>query len=386
MDHQKVTVLVLLDLSAAFDTIDINILSSIFQEKFKIGGNVANWFSEYLTDRNQRILFDGVLSTKFSVDYGVPQGSVAGPVTFLSYLSSLYDLIESHLPSVGGFADDNQLYLAFHPRDCEANEAIKEMSACVKSVRKWMLQHRLKINDMKTEIIFLGSKKQLSKLDVNEFTVGNATIKAVNKVCNLGVIFDAELSMKDHISAVCKKGFFQLYRLRNLRRCVDQKTLNTLVHAFVTSHLDYGNSMFYQLPDIQIRRLQLLQNAAARFVTGKKKFDSAKECLKQLHWLPIRARIDFKIALLVFKYKLGILPSYLSELIKDKSCQKTLRSSNKDLLSMPRVKTSFGMRAFTYAAPAVWNNLPEDLKSIRSLDTFKRKLKTHLFRNAFNGI
>ena len=110
MDNQNVTLLVLLDLSAAFDTIDFNILSSIFTHKFKISGSVAAWFKSYLTDRRQKILIDGVFSEEFDLKYGVPHGSVAGPVTFLSYLSSLHDLIEEYQLNVAGFADDNQLY------------------------------------------------------------------------------------------------------------------------------------------------------------------------------------------------------------------------------------------------------------------------------------
>jgi len=383
MDNQRITLLVLLDLSAAFDTIDIDILSSIFSEKFKITGTAANWFREYLTNRHQRILINGTLSEKFKVDFGVPQGSVAGPVIFLSYLSSLYDLIDTYLPDVAGFADDNQLYLSFCPTSANENNALEVMSSCISAIRTWMLQHRLKINDSKTEILFLGSKQQLAKLSVSELTVGNTNIKAVDKVRDLGIIFDRKLDMKSHISSVCSKGFHQLYRLRHIRKYVDNSTLCTLVHAFVTSHLDYGNSMFFNLPDNQINRLQRLQNSAARLILGKGKFDSAKECLKTLHWLPIRARIDFKIAL-VFKSKLEMLPSYLCDLIKPLARKRSLRSNCKDLLQLPHVKTeTFGKRAFTYAAPKVWNSLPESLKTLKSVDTFKSNLKTYLFRSAF---
>ena len=257
------------------------------------------------------------------------------------------------------------------------------MCACVSGIRTWMLQHRLKINDSKTEIIVLGSKQQLCKLGIEEFTVGSASIKVVDKVRNLGVIFDRGLSMKDHISTVCNKGFHQLYRLRQIRKYVNNETLCTLVHAFITSHLDYGNSMFYNLPDKQIHRLQRMQNAAARLIMRKRKYDSAKECLKALNWLPVKLRIEFKIALFVFKLKLGILPSYLCELLQWKVGVRTLRSSEKCLLYVPPFKTSFGKRAFTYAAPCVWNSLPMEIKLSKSIENFKKLLKSHMFRRAF---
>ena len=299
IDQKKVTLLVMLDLSAAFDTLDMDILSNIFKSKFKIEGNVAIWFSEYLTNRHQRIHINGVLSDKFQVEYGVPQGSVAGPVTFLSYLSSPYELIETYLPDVGGFADDNQLYLAFQPTQQGESDVLEETSTCIAAIRKWMLQHRLKINDGKTEVLFLGSKHQLNKVGLDTFTVGNTTVNVVDKVRNLGVIFDRELKMKEHISAVCSKGFHQLYRLRQIRRYLDNDTMCTLVHAFVTSHLDYGNAMFYNLPQSQICRLQHLQNAAARLILRKRKFDSARECLKELHWLPVHRVQDSSFCLQV---------------------------------------------------------------------------------------
>ena len=110
MDSQKVTMLVLLDLSAAFDTVSLNILSEVFQFKFNIKGSVLNWFQTYLKDRKQRILINNTLSDEYELKVGVPQGSCAGPVAFLGYLSSLYDVIDKHLPEVGGYADDPTIF------------------------------------------------------------------------------------------------------------------------------------------------------------------------------------------------------------------------------------------------------------------------------------
>jgi hypothetical protein len=215
--------------------------------------------------------------------------------------------------------------------------------------------------------------------------VGNSTIACVDKVKNLGVVFDKTLSMQDHINMVCSKGFYQLYRLRQIRKYVDTNSLETLVHAFITSHLDYGNAMLYNIPESQLCKLQLLQNAAAKLLCNKRKFDSATECLRTLHWLPVKQRIMFKIALLVFKNKLGKLPTYLSCLIHEKKNSRSLRSSNKDLLDVPKLKgTMFGRRSFSFAAANVWNDLPEKLKQCVSLAKFKKDLKTHLFQITFN--
>ena len=128
MDQQTVTMLVLLDLSAAFDTVSLGILTEIFQFQFGIAGNVLKWFVSYLSDREQRVKIYQTLSDAYKVRVGVPQGSCAGPVAFLGYLSSLYDVIQEHLPEVGGYADDNQLCLAFKPKSDDEQAAINNMN------------------------------------------------------------------------------------------------------------------------------------------------------------------------------------------------------------------------------------------------------------------
>jgi hypothetical protein len=286
---------------------------------------------------------------------------------------------------VGGFADDSQLYLSFKPdSDRSKTEAVQKMDDCINAVRSWMLQHKLKINDAKTEFIIIGGQKQLQKVTDCAVTVGRTQIKPVDKVRNLGMVFDEHLSMKDHMRKVCKAGFHQLYRLRQLRKYFDDKSMESLVHSFVTSHIDYGNAMFAGLPDVTIGKLQRLQNAAARLVTRSSKYDSITAILKERHWLPVKYRVKFKICLLVYKCLHGIGPHYLSELLEFPQSTRTLRSTSNNLLYVPKMKTeSFGKRSFKYVAPSYWNELPLSVRKCDKIDNFKAKLKTHLFTVAF---
>jgi len=141
-----------------------------------------------------------------------------------------------------------------------------------------MLQHRLKLNDSKTEVMVLGSTHQLKKLKFTDFAIGNATVNLVDKVYTLGIIFDKTLSMKDNVNSICSKGFYQLYRLRQIEKYMDTKSITTLVHAFVTSYLDCGNAMLFNLPENQISKLERPQKVAAK-LCGKGKSDSGTECL-----------------------------------------------------------------------------------------------------------
>ena len=358
------------------------------QHKFKITGTVADWFASYLTNRQQRVMIDSTLSKPIDMKFGVPQGSCAGPVIFLSYLSSLYDTISTFNINVGGFADDNQLYLSFKPTSnwIAESEAIHVWTQCISAVRTWMLKHKLKINDDKTEFLIIGGSQQLHKAQQNSITVGNSTITSVSSARNLGVIFDENMSMKSHISSVCKKGFYQICRLKQIRKYFNKETTERLVHSFITSHIDYGNSLLFGLPETTIHKLQRLQNAAARLILQRDRYASVTDMFKQLHWLPVKIRIKFKMALFVFKCLNGVGPSYLSELLVKKPITRNLRSSADDkLLLIPRVRTeSFGKQSFKYAAPSVWNSLPQQIRNSQSTDIFKKRLKTHFYFVAFS--
>ena len=384
MDCQKVTLLVLLDLGAAFDTVGLDILTEIFKHRFNIDGTVLNWFQTYLSNRELRVLVNNTLSSKYQLKIGVPQGSCVGPVAFLGYLSSLYDIIEKHLPSVGGNADDHQLYLAFRPSEEAEKCSYRYMEECVAEVRTWMLTHKLKINDDKTEFIIIGTKQQLEKVNIRELHVGQSSTQATDCVRNLGVIFDSNMSMIPHVNHMCKKGYHQLTKIRQIKKYIDRKTLESLVHSFVTSNIDYYNSLLYGIPLSTLNKLQKLQNCAARVITGTFRSHHITPVLKELHWLPIAIRVEYKIALLTFKCLHDQAPGYLKDLIKIYRPTRALRSASQNLLQVPRTKTrTLGTRAFTYAAPTVWNSLPQNIRIQHSLDYFKTLLKTYPFNIAY---
>ena len=169
----------------------------------------------------------------------------------------------------------------------------------IQYVRSWMCQNKLKLNDSKTEF-FILTPRQVSKLNINDITVGNSVVRPSDTVRNLGVSFDSCLNMEAQISNTCKSAFYMLYNLRRIRKYLDQTNAETLIHAFISSKIDYCNGLLYGLPDTQIMKLQRIQNACARLVCNTSKFCHITPLLKNLHWLPIRQRIAFKILLIVY--------------------------------------------------------------------------------------
>ena len=248
-----------------------------------------------------------------------------------------------------------------------------------------MITHRLKINDSKTEFLIIGSRQQLSKVSIDSITIGASSVQPVSSVRNLGAWFDENLSMTTHVGKVCSKAFRGLYSIKQIRKYLSQDATKVLIHAFVTSHLDYCNSLLCGIPQYQYSRLQRILNAAARLVCLVPKFNHITPVLYDLHWLPVFYRIKFKIILLVHRSLFGTAPTYLKNLLKFKnSTSYSLRSNDNLELQVPRTCCkSFGDRAFSHAGPSLWNELPSHLRNITDVTAFKRELKTFLFCKAY---
>ena len=389
MDKGHVTLLVLLDLSAAFDTVDHTILLGRLQSLLGLRGNALSWFQSYLNGRSQRISVDGTLSDKFELECSVPQGSCLGPLLFTIYVSKLFDIIRLHLPSAHAFADDTQLYMSFKPSDTLSEfEAVAVLENCIRDVRAWMKEDMLWLNDGKTEFLLIGSRQQLAKVSIDSIKVGDADIAPVLSARNLGTWFDSHLEMSVHISKTCSSAFYYLYNIRHIRKYPSKEHTEQLIHAFVTSRLDYCNGLLYGVPECQIKKLQRVMNASARLIYCVPKFCHITPILKELHWLPVRARIEFKILLITFKAIKGLAPKYLSDLMEilQMSSYNLRRNNNGILLarSTIRTKKTIGDRAFMIAAPILWNSLPLSVRQAATVDNFKSMVKTHLFAKAYN--
>jgi hypothetical protein len=385
MDNGKVVFLVLIDQSAAFDLVDHQLLIERLHKEYGMSGTVLEWCKTYLCDRRQRISVDGHLSEHFHLESGVPQGSVGGPCLFTRFSASLIQCIQQWLVNTHCYADDSQLYLAFQPGNSSSElHAKTTMEGCIEDVRRWMAENRLFMNDSKTEFMIIGTPQQLAKLTVDGLMIGNDFVRCVNHVRNLGAFFDQHLSMKRHIEEKCKQAYRQLYKLQNIRGLLNPAATKTLIHAFVTSQLDYSNSLLINLSKCDLDKLQSVQNSAIRLLYKKRKHDHVTHLLIEAHWLPVSHRVIFKILLFVFKCIHGIAPVYLQDMIKFvSSARYGLRSVANRKLVVPRCKTKFGERSFRIAGPSHWNNLPADIREINNLEAFKKRIKTYLFTSAY---
>ena len=391
--------LILLDLSAAFDTIDHSVLLSRLEHRFGIESGALEWISDYIKNRTQSIRLepqpsvypssDGeIISAPSTITCGVPQGSILGPILFTLYTAPLCDLITSHNLEFHLYADDTQLYCPIS-RDSSAS-TLAAIENCCSEIKNWMTNNKLKLNEEKTEVLLLGTphqRHQLQEITAEALHIGDSRIDILGStsICNLGVVFDRDLTMKPQISKICQTVNFHLRNIYKIRVFLDQDCLKLIVQYLVMSRLDYANSLYVNLPSYNIEKLQKIQNKAARLITKSKCSDHITPVLKYLHWLPINQRIKFKVATLVFKCLNGLAPPYLTELIQKYVPNRSLRSEDKMLVTVPPHKLVKSERSFSIGAPLVWNELDRNVKSAPSLDIFKKRLKTFYFEEAFNN-
>ena len=207
MDNGEVTLIVILDMSAAFDTIDHNILIDILMDDFGVVDNALRWFRSYLANRKQHVVIVDVY--RLSLWLLLEFLKAAAWVLFYFYFTCrLSETISKHLPCYHAFADDTQLYLSFKPQNSLYQEsAVKAMEDCIDDLRNWMISHRLFIQSTKTEFIIIGSPQQLSKVSINKLRVGEVMISPVSAVRDLGSWLDIHMAMNMHVSKACSKAF-----------------------------------------------------------------------------------------------------------------------------------------------------------------------------------
>ncbi len=280
----------LLDLSAAFDTIDHNILLNRLENYVGIRGSALAWFKSYLSDRHQFVAVNEEVSYQSQVQYGVPQGSVLGPLLFMLYMLPLGEIIRKHGVSFPCYADDTQLYISSRP---DETYQFAKLTECIVDIKNWMTSNFLQLNSEKTEVLIIGPKTfACNKLD-HCLILDGCSVNSSSSARNLGVLFDSNLSFEKHVSSICKTAFFHLKNISKLQPMLSMSNAETLIHAFMTSRLDYCNALLGGCSARLINKLQMVQNAAARVLTRTRKYDHISPVLSTLHWLPIKHCIYF---------------------------------------------------------------------------------------------
>lgn len=290
LDQKLCTAMIMLDLSAAFDLINHDILFHRLEFTFGIVSESLRWFESYLNNRVHCVEIGNTLSNEKILQTGVPQGSVLGPIIYCMFTRPLGQIISRHGLSYHCYADDTQLYTDFNSIDC--NDISNKLESCLSEIVDWMQLNRLKLNRDKTELILFSQRGRPDFSPNFNLEIGSHEVFPVSVVKNLGVFFDNNLSMESQINSICKSCYFQIRSIGKIRRYISDAACKTLIHSLVISKLDYCNALLYGLPDKSTDRLQRVQNCAARVISRTRRNEHISPVLIDLHWLPVNQKKD----------------------------------------------------------------------------------------------
>ena len=305
---------------------------------------------------------------------------------FTMYIKPLSAIIDSHSIIHHSFDDDLQLQM-YAPPD-RISELLHSIQSCISDVKAWATANMLKLNDNQTELMLVTSKrtKHFHNLPTS-ITIGNAQISFKQSVRNLGFTLDCHLTMNAHVSKIARTCYFELCHLASIRRFLTSTATATLVPAFVSSRIDYYNSLLFGSTHDVTSHLQQIQNNAARVILRLPKSSSITTHLKSLHWLPVKVRSTYKIACLCYHYHSSTAPSYVADMLHKKPLYtRNTRSSSYTMLLLNRPahsKAILGDCSFSFASSSDWNSIPNDVRCAPSLSSFKSRLKTYLFCSAY---
>ena len=374
--------LVFLDFSAAFDTIDHAILVERLKHNYGIRDKALDLLSSYLKNRNYRVKINNSLSDITKLNFGVPQGSILGPVIFSLYISHIRTIAENYNINIHFYADDIQLYM-----QCNEDTNFHHLTNCLEKIQSWTNNNFLKLNNDKTKILTV-STNSYKLFKIKELKIMGKLIQVQDSVKNLGFVIDNNLNMVKQINHICSQGYGMLKNLWKISKKVTDINVRTqLIHSGILSRTDYCNALYTFLPNTQLKKLQKLINSAVRFIFNIKGIDRRNHItpyLRELHFLPVHYRVKFKICLMVYKCINNQSPCYLQNLIhlRIPCWHRTLRIDHDKLLLAYKApyKQEYKNRGFSIASSRFWNTLPFHIRNSPSTTAFKVQLKTFYFR------
>lgn len=373
INDRKLVGAVMLDLSAAFDLIDYDLLlgklSCYGFEKCAI-----QWIYSYLTNREFNVLFNGSYSETRVLCCGVPQGSCLGPLLFSIFINDLSFILED--ATIALYADDLTVYVS----DKDSTRLNTILNHELKLIENWIKENKLIINLIKSKCMMLGSKYLLKEPPALNLFVGGSIIEQVAEAKLLGVIVDNRLNWNAQTKHVLNKMGRSIAAVRHCRKCIPTHIRKTLVESIVLCHLDYCSIIWATTTEYNLNRLQIAQNKAARLVLNCSFRTSVRDMHNQLAWLHVKSRINYCL----IKFLKNIMtkaPEIIYNRLTFFSDVHTYstRQSSEGRFLLPACRTNQLQRTTCYRAMVAWNSLPQFLVSEIHNVTFFKRLRLYAF-------
>ena len=382
MFNKNHVALLLLDSSSAFDTVDHRILLRKLKYEFYIGNKSLNMIKSFLENRSFSVIINESSSEPRPLHYGVPQGSLLGPLMYSLYTKELEEIVLDSGMRINSYADDVQIFISFS--SCHANDTNSKMTNCLKRIKEWMDLNYLKLNPEKTQLKLFKPNNEILPFQINYL---GQTVDPINEINILGVRLINDLELTAFISKKVRSCNMQLRNLNHIRNSIPFNSRKTLIINTIISQLDYCNSILACVYPTALRPLELILNRAIRFIFGINRFTHITPYMKKIHILPIRFRILFKLCLTAYKIFYREAPDHLiMEFPKfEKNPDLNLREgSGRDKFMFKIEVPKHKKESIFYKIKKEWNSLPISLRKINNIPRFKKDLKTYLFRKAFD--
>ncbi|KAL0883331.1 hypothetical protein ABMA27_016821 [Loxostege sticticalis] len=381
-DKGMVSMLILLDFSRAFDSINIPLLLSKMRY-YGVEDGAIKWFHSYLTNRSQFVEIrsaDGtpVQSRAQAVTRGVPQGSILGPILYILYGADIVKNIKHcsyHL-----YADDLQLYISFEPDDYDL--AVRKVNSDLQSIAEWCLSNCLVLNPKKSKLILTGTSRNTSKLRNKspKIELNGEPIEQVDTVRNLGLVFDSQLRFDGHVSECVRSCFYRLKLLYKIRPYLSEMLRIRLCESLVLSRLNYCDTVYGPcLRGFSVRLVQRVQNACIRFCFNVPPRSHVTPFINDAGQLRMEARMKLHLATMLFDVINSAKPKYLYEKLAWAPARDGhIRRACTYVFSTQIHRTAAFRGSFRFAASRCWNDLPPPLRALKVKNTFKTRLKKYL--------
>lgn len=374
-DKGLMSVLVLLDFSKAFDTINHKLICAKLKY-YGLDNCSLSLITSYLSDRSQKICVNNTFSSSINICSGVPQGSILGPLLFIIYTSDILTSVSSC--KVQAYADDMQLYLHFNVNNYIP--AVNLVNSELHKIKQLSLEHDLKLNSNKSQLILFGSKhKKVFLKDNLNINIDGVPLAVTDQVKNLGLIIDSDLRFREQTKVLLQKSYSSLKLIYSGRDILNFNLKKMLCESLVLSHFNYCDFVYGPCLDLhEQNRIQKVQNSCCRLIYGIKKYDHISHKIKEANWLNMENRRLHHLGNFVHKTLVTSKPlSIKKKFIKRSSIHsKNIRFRNK--YTMPHHQTAIFRRSFIFNAISLYNSLPDDFK-IFNINKFKYKYKKYLF-------